>query len=166
VTDTNREMDQVVADLIAGLRKMPTHRGLSFRGGTLTDRFGRDSNTVVTRVLTATSRDPRIATENFSTDGMYAVLGTAGRDIALASEHRAEQEVVFLPGTAFSVVTTVRHEDLPIVVVEQLDADRISESAKIELSNVLARIANCVRAAKDNGPVEVPSPGKFVGDID
>jgi hypothetical protein len=166
MAQSNPEMDQVVADLLAGLRKLPVHRGLSFRGGGVTDTFGRSSRTAVTRALTATSRDPRVATENFTTGGLYAVIGSAGRDVTGVSEHPAEREVVFLPDTAFRVVRTVRHEDLPIVVVEQLDPDRAPTEPKLELDSVLQRIATLVRAAKDADPVEVTSPGKFAGDID
>jgi hypothetical protein len=49
----------------------------------------------------ATGRDPRVATENFATDGAYAVIGSRGRDIASVSRHPPEQEDVSRPGSMF-----------------------------------------------------------------
>ena len=81
------------------------------------------------------------------------------------SQHPAEQEVVFLPGTLFRALTQVRFDDLLITVVEQLDLDREPGGPKGDLDELLGTVASAVRDAQQGGPVEVTSPGKFAGDI-
>ncbi len=162
---TSASMEQMVDDLIRGLRKMPLYEGVSFRGGTVEDTFGRSSGTVVAQALTATSRDARVATENFTTPALYAVVGNQGRSIESVSQHPAEREVVFLPGTLFRAVKQVRFDDLLITVVEQLDLDREPGGPKGDLDELLETIATAVRDAQEAEPVEVTTPGKFAGDI-
>lgn len=162
---TSAGMDQIVDDLIRGLRKMPVYDGVSFRGGTVADTFGRSSGTVVARGLTPTSRDARVATENFTTPALYAVVGNLGRSVEAVSQHPAEREVVFLPGTLFRALTQVRFDDLLISVVEQLDLDREPGGPQGDLDELLATVASAVRDARQREPVEVTTPGKFAGDI-
>lgn len=163
--ETDADMHEVVDNLLRALRKMPVHQGISFRGGTVDDTFGGQSGTVVTRGLTATSRNARIATENFTTPAVYAVVGNQGRALEGVSQHPHEEEVVFLPGTVFQPVRQVRHGALLVTVVEQLDLDRAPEDPKADLDAVLASIARSVRDGLARGPIEISSPGKFAGDI-
>lgn len=86
--------------LLTALDKLPPFRGLSYRG--YAGRQGPAHQRVIpSGVQVATSRDPRIATENFSTDGVYAVIGRRGRDISQLSQNTLEQEVVFRPGSMY-----------------------------------------------------------------
>lgn len=163
--ETDANMDEVVDDLLRALQKMPVYEGISFRGGTVEDTFGRQAGTVVTRGLTATSRNARIATENFTTPAVYAVLGNRGRALEGVSQHPDEEEVVFLPGTLFRPVKQVRHDALLVTVVEQLDLERTPEDPKADLDAVLASIASTVRHDLALGQIEISSPGKFAGDI-
>ena len=75
-------------------------------------------------VLVPTSRDPRVATDNFSTTGVYAVIGSRGRDIASISQHPQEQEVVFRPGSLFLPIESFDVGDLEVAIVEEIDPDR------------------------------------------
>lgn len=163
--ETDANLDEVVDNLIRALRKMPVVEGVTFRGGTVEDRFGSQSSTVVTRGLTATSRDVRVATENFTTPAVYAIVGNQGRAIEGMSQHPAEEEVVFLPGIVFQPVRQVRYGSLLVIVVEQLDLDRTPEDPKADLDEVLGTIAAAIRKGHAGDPVEVTSPGKFAGDI-
>jgi hypothetical protein len=163
--ETDANMDEVVDNLLRALQKMPVHEGISFRGGTVEDTFGGQAGTVVTSGLTATSRNARIATENFTTPAVYAVLGNQGRALEGVSQHPEEEEVVFLPGTLFQPVKQVRHGALLVTVVEQLDLERTPEDPKADLDTVLASIASTVRDDLALGQIEISSPGKFVGDI-
>lgn len=156
---------RMVRDLLSGLAKMPPYAGITFRGIGDGATLGTEVATCVTEGLVATSRDVRVASENFSTRGLYAVVGRAGRAIETVSQHPAEREVVFLPGAVFGHVTTVRDGDLPIVLVEQLDLDRDPEDPKQDLQETLAIVATLVDAGRRGEPVQVTTPGKFVGDI-
>lgn len=158
-------MDEVVDDLLRALQKMPVHEGVSFRGGTVEDTFGGQSGTVVTRGLTATSRNARVATENFTTPAVYAIVGNQGRSLEGVSQHPEEQEVVFLPGTLFQPVKQVRYGALLVTVVEQLDLERTPDDPKADLDVVLASIAASLRDDLALGLIELSSPGKFAGDI-
>src|SRR5262249_11829011 len=96
VTSSAEQLDA----LLSALGKLPPYHGLSYRG--YAGRQGPGFQRALTSpVLVATSRDPRVATENFSTDGLYAVIGSRGREIATLSRHPQEQEVVFRPGSMF-----------------------------------------------------------------
>lgn len=158
-------MDEVVGNLIRGLTKLPTYDGVTFRGATPEDTFGTTSGTVVARGLTSTSRDARIATENFTTPAVYAVVGTHGRRVEAVSQHPREHEVVFLPGALFRAIAQVRFQDLPVVVVEELDLDREPSEPDGDLDELLTVIAALVRRDLERLPVDITSPGKFVGDI-
>lgn len=158
-------MEEVVGSLIRGLSKLPTYDGVTFRGATAEDTFGTTSGTVVTQGLTTTSRDARVATENFTAPAIYAVVGTHGRTVEGVSQHPREREVVFLPGALFRTITQVRFQDLPIIVVEELDLDRDPEAPDGDLDELLASIAALLKRDLERLPVDITSPGKFVGDI-
>lgn len=157
--------DQVEV-LLQGLSKMPTFDGVSFRGWRRTNAFGPEGPAYVTRLLTATSRDVRIATENFTSDGVYAVIGRTGRRIETASRQPRELEVVFLPSTILKVVTVARIAQLPFVLVEELDPRRTDEVVKQTIEEIAAPIVAMVQAAWLAEPVVITTPGKFVGDIE
>ena len=166
VSETQRrDMEEVLGNLIRGLSKLPAYDGVTFRGATPEDTFGTTSGTVVAQGLTATSRDARVATENFTAAAVYAVVGTHGRMVESVSQHPAEREVVFLPGALFRTLAQVRFQDLPIIVVEELDLERDLDAPDGDLEELLATIAALVKRDLERLPVEVSTPGKFVGDI-
>jgi len=170
VTDTQHggsdgDLDQVVADLIRGLEKMPHWPGISFRGATAGDSFLTHAGVLVSQGLTATSRDSRVATENFTTPGIYAFLGVHGRAIEQVSAHPEEREVVFLPGSLFSVATTVRYDTHVVTVVEELDLERDPDSPKSVLDDVLRDVAAHLQRDRDASTLLIASPGKFAGDV-
>ena len=154
--------------LISGLEKLPRYSGVSFRGRAAGARFGVGAPSVVSPGLTATSRDVRVATENLTTRELYAVVGTSGRGLWPVSQQPHEQEVVFLPYTLFSPVETLEVEGVRVTIVEQLEVDAAqrSNAGDWPLERVRGVIQRAVRAALAHGPVEVTSPGKFLGDID
>lgn len=163
---SSEQLDRQVADLLAALGKLPPHRGVSFRGRTLDAGFGREGQVVVTRELTATSRSVAIATENFSTAALYVVLGRTGRAIETLSRHPAEHEVVFLPASMFTVVKSARVDDLPVTIVEQLNPEMEELDEPLgTLEEIAAFTVVRVNEARDGGPVDITSPGKFAGDI-
>jgi hypothetical protein len=163
---SSEQLDRQVADLLSALGKLPPHRGVSFRGRTRDAGFGREGQVIVTRELTATSRSVAIATENLSTAGLYVVLGRTGRAIETLSRHPDEHEVVFLPASMFTVVKSARVDDLPVTIVEQLNPEMEELDEPLgTLEEIAAFTVERVNQARDGGPVDLTSPGKFAGDI-
>lgn len=105
----------------------------------------------VTERLVSTSRDPRVATENFTTDAVYAVLSSTGRSIEPFSAARHEREVVLLPGTV-------------LTLVEELDPAAEGEP-EVDLAAWQVEIGRAVLEAELREPVPDPIAGKFAGDV-
>lgn len=160
---TSPESERASA-LLKELQSFPGWSGISFRGMSASAEFGKTANTAVARGLVATSRDSRVATENFTTPGVYAVMGTEGRGIESVSRHPKEFEVLFLPGTAFGVVGTIDVDGYPVVLVRQ--AKLSADTPDLDMADFETRARNAVASGRAGAPVEITSPGKYVGDID
>ena len=161
-------IDRKAAALLRSLEKLPPHRGVSYRGQVAGADFGRnEGQVVVTQLLTASSRDVRVATENFSASGLYVILGRTGRAIETLSRRPEEQEVVFLPASMFLVVKRAQLDGMPVTVVEQLNPELGKpDDALATLDEIAALVTQRVGAARSASPVELASPGKFAGDIE
>ena len=109
--------------------------------------------------LLSTSRDPRVATENFSTEAVYAVLSRTGRSIEPFSAARHEREVVLLPGTVLTLVTRVRVKDLGVTIVEEFDPSAGQES-RVDLAAVQEQIGRAILEAELADPVPRPHRGE------
>jgi hypothetical protein len=158
------ELAHLVDRVLADLERVPGWAGLSFRGMPDHASFGRETRTAVAGGLVPTSRDPRVATENFTTPGLFAIVGSEGRAIESASQFPDEQEVVFLPASVFSFVATANYDGYPIVVARQVNL--ADEQSPLDREALIRRVGGAIRAAKASAPAEVTSPGKYVGDID
>jgi hypothetical protein len=154
-----------LSPLLSALDKLPPFHGLSYRG-----YAGRQSQAhqraIPSGVLVATSRDPRVATESFSTDGVYAVIGRRGRDISQLSRHPLEQEVVFRPGSIYLPIERFDIEELEVAIVEELDPD-IDRSGPPELTldELEDQIREAIRGARSRPAVDLTTPGKFAGPL-
>ena len=156
-------IEERVAALLSALDKLPAYHGLTYRGhdGSDVPRRATPSG-----VLVATSRDPRVATENFATKGVFAVISSRGRDLTPVSEHRAEQEVVFRPGSIFLPIEHLDVDGLAVVVIEEIDTDATpGEPPAVTLDELRERMRADLAEARGREPVTVTSPGKFVGPL-
>ncbi len=146
-------MSDGMAGFVEAASRLPRFVGMVWRaaGFELTSPFTTDAPIPTTRNL-------RVATENFRVDGVHLLLSTAGRDIAPLSAHASEGEVVLLPG-ALLVPVTGRHD------VEGLRVQVILEQPApgTELPAVPGddEIGALVRAARTGVAVEVHQPGRF-----
>jgi len=158
-------IEERLAALLSALEKLPAYRGLCYRG----HEGGRDDvplRATPSGVLVATSRDPRVATENFRTSGLFAVISSHGRDLTQVSEHRAEREVVFRPGTIFLPIETFDVEGLLVTVIEEIDTDATpGEPPEVTLDELRERMLADVAESRQQEPVTITSPGKFVGPL-
>jgi hypothetical protein len=158
-------LDERLAALLPALDKLPPYRELSYRG-----YAGRQGQTfqraIPSGALVSTSRDPRVATDNFSTDGVYAVIGRPGRDLTWVSEHPDEQEVVFRPGSVYLPIQRFDVDDLEVAVVEELDPDNDPDVAPpFTLDELKDQMTEAIRDARSRPPVDAITSGKFVGPL-
>ena len=151
--------------LLSTLEQLPPHEGIVYRGCEARSHERWSGRAIVTEALLSTSRDPRVATENFTTDAVYAVLSRKGRAIEQFSAARHEHEVVFLPGTVFTLVTRVRFKDLGVTIVEEFDPDAEGEPEPIDFAAVQVEIGRALAEAELREAVPPSHPEKFVGDI-
>jgi hypothetical protein len=151
--------------LLSALDKLPPYQGLSYRGYAVPDGRLRP-RTVTSGVLVPTSRDPRVATDNFSTTGVYVVISSRGRDIASISQHPQEQEVVFRPGSLFLPIESFDVGGLEVTVVEEIDPGRDrDEQPAFTLEQLEDQMRAAIEDARARTTVEDVTPGKFVGPL-
>ncbi|KQW47925.1 hypothetical protein ASC77_16080 [Nocardioides sp. Root1257] len=159
-------MPQRFVDFLNGLDKLPPWTGLSFRG-LPPGPFPEEGATILAEGVTATSRDPRVATENFAVRGLWAISGRSGRAIEQLSAAPDEREVVFRPGSLFTVLKVARLGDLAVVLLD--DVAFWATGDQPVSATPLADFARLAKARIDDaleGPqVQVAAPGKFVGPI-
>ena len=155
-----------VADLddveqIAALLPGP---GLSFRGGGAD--WWEEGRTYTEPGWLRSSRDPRVATENFATGDPVALFGAGGRDVESLSDHPDEQETVFLPGSRFTVLRRAEADGLTLWVVRvhpEGDDGEGAEASDADVADAVTRAVNALVRARTLPPVPVERAGRFVG---
>lgn len=145
-------MSEIPPGLITALEKLPPFVGVTWRGAP-----GALVRPLELPVPLPTSRDPRVASANFTVPALWAILSIGGRDIAPISADPAAREVTLLPGStlvpggeahevAGTIVQVVREvRDGVVSHVNPADAD-------------LAEVLDAFRA---EGPAEIRQPGRF-----
>ncbi|MGN0063725.1 MAG: TNT domain-containing protein [Nocardioides sp.] len=151
--------------LVRGLLRFPGHRGVTYRGMPDDAGFTREGQIVTAQGLLPTSRDPRVATENFTSKGLYVVVGRSGRAIEEVSVAAHEREVVFLPGTVFRIAKVARIDRLPVAIIEDLRPDGTAYEPLGSYEEVAAHAVRAVDAARQRQPLSVTQPGKYCGDV-
>lgn len=142
-----------VADAIA---QLPATPGIAYRG---MSGAPPEASFTVSAVL-PTSVDPRIASENFTSKRIAAIVTVTGRFIGPLSRHPEEREVAILPATLLTPVGTVTVEGLanPVVLLaEPGHAPGLPPNLQ-ELERV---VREQVTHALASPPVPVSSPGRF-----
>ncbi|MCW2794089.1 MAG: hypothetical protein JWO76_3187 [Nocardioides sp.] len=158
-------IDERLAAFLAALDKLPAHRGLTYRGNDGTAEVPRRATP--SGVLVSTSRDLRVATENFRTPGVFAVISSSGRDLTPLSAHRAEREVVFRPGSIFLPIEHLVVDGLRVTIIEEIDTDSTpGEPPAVTLDELRDQVRADVVEARQADPATITSPGKFVGRLD
>lgn len=145
------------------LEKLPPFRGLTFRGVPLEAKL--EAGALETTVATVTSRDPRIATENFTLPRLLAIATRTGRAVG-----NAEHEIVLAPGSALMPVAEIRIKEAELVVrlVEELDrtgGTPDNTGLPPNLQEFFSEVSMRVLQAYRRDPLPDPTPGKFAGDL-
>jgi hypothetical protein len=135
------------------LSRLPVYRGFSWRAGAfeLTMPFTSDAPI-------PTTRDLRVATENFRVPGVHLFLCTGARDIALFSARPAEQEVVLVPGARL-VPASALHEVGGLRV--QVVIEQPPQGEPVPAVPTDTEIEALVKTARAAADVQIASPGRF-----
>jgi hypothetical protein len=158
-------MSSPVSDFLDALAKLPAFNGITFRGLGPGDEAPPPLG-VVTGVL-ASSRDPRVASENFSAP-LLVLLNRTGRSIAAFSAQPDEHEVVVRPGTLWQRLIDVSIPALPtpVMVLEELDMSQTTPRPTEwgdTLAELSGRVTRLVEQALGSPTRVVAVPGKFAG---
>lgn len=159
------QISEQLANLLSALDKLPPYRGLSYRGY-VEPLPARPQRATVSPVLVATSKDPRVATDNFTTRGLFAIIGNRGRDLTSVGTRPHEQEVVFRPGSMFLPIERFEVDGLEVAIIEDLDPD-VDKSVppRYTLEELKEQMRTAITEARARGPVEGITAGKFVGGL-
>ena len=155
-----------LAGFLAALDKLPPYEGITFRG--LDPGAVAPTSVAVVAGVMASSRNVRVATENFTSTEVFALLNRTGRDISALSAHSDEAEVVVRPGSLWRPLMTVELVSPAVRVhfLEELEvsgASRLPESWGSDLEDVRSRVMRAIQVSAAREPVEVHIPGKFSG---
>lgn len=134
------------------LAKLPIFRGVVWRGA------GFELTTPFTlQAPLPTSKDARVASENFRAPSLHAIVSVSGREIGPLSRHPAEAEVALLPGCTLTPATGVHLvEGFSVQVVREVSPS--GEIAPMVSDDDLALILEPARFAPR---VDITSPGRF-----
>ncbi len=154
------------AGLLAALEKLPATAAVSYRG--LPGDAAAPAGTFVTEGFTATSRDPRIATENFAAGSIVAIAGRTGRDISFMAKNPDESEIVLLPGAILRPVQITHADGITVHVIEELLTDETAQpdpALPQTPDALLELVTDAVATARTASPAAITTPGKFSGSL-
>lgn len=159
-------MSDAAHAFLSAMEKLPRFDGLSFRG--LPQGADPPQGPVATTGVHASSRSPRVATEDFSAAALLVLLNRTGRSIAEFSAHPEEQEVVVLPGTVWRPLVEVAVPGYAgrVLVIEELDLTRSLPQPSewgATVAELAARVQGRVREELQGERFTVNVPGKFTG---
>lgn len=148
------------------LEKLPPSPGLVFHG---LPAHGLSATSAVLKDVVASSCNPRIATENFTTAGLACIVTLTGRNIAFLSDYPEEEETLLLPGVVLVCVAVGRHEklDIELVVFEELDLEAapVEEGRDAASARLRGEINDYLAASWNTEAITVNSPGKFTSPL-
>ncbi|WP_394684984.1 hypothetical protein [uncultured Microbacterium sp.] len=145
---------------LRALERLPAYTGVVFHGLASIPRLAPAR---WTRGVTATSKDPRIATENFSTPAVAAIVSRTGRDLGQFSAHPAEQEIVLPPEVVLlEVARTFLPDGRPVVIIEQLAEQDPSASLPPTLDALVDHVRQRLQSGLKAREAPITTRGKFV----
>ena len=146
-------MSEAMDRFVQSASRLPAYSGLVWRaaGFELTTPFTSDAPI-------PTSSDLRVATENFSADGVHLFVTTAARDISALSAHPTDHEVVLLPGARLVPASAQREIDGLRV---QTVIEQPAPGQPLPVTPTDDEIRDLVRAARGAGEAVIASPGRF-----
>ncbi|WP_234818097.1 SseB family protein [Mycolicibacterium sphagni] len=143
-------------DILTTLSKLPATPAITFRGMT-----GAKPNASFTLSgIMPTSMDPRVASENFTTEWLAAIVSITGRLVAPLARYPQEQEIAMLPGTMLLVAGSAEVPGFPggvVIWAEPGDGPGLpADSAALKET-----VVQQVTAALARPDIPINSPGRF-----
>jgi len=146
----------VTSNLVETLSRLPASPGITYRGWS-----GPAPHSAMTvSAVMPTSADPRVASENFTSERLAAFVTVTGRLIAPMSRHPDEQEIAILPGTLLLAVGTAAIPGLvnDVVLLAETGSAPGLPKDSAELRHVVGQQVTDA-LAKPAFPIH--SPGRF-----
>ena len=148
------------------LGKLPMHGGAGFRGVPV-GGLQPPGLSIATMVM-STTRDPRLATENFKCGLLLVVLHRTGRDISVFSASPGDGEVLIMPGSVWQVLCRSQLAGgVPAVFVEEIVlGGSAAEPAGWGhgVADLVGATAERVAASLSEPPVSIETPGRYCGE--
>lgn len=141
-----------MSGVVAALGKLPPYVGLTWRGST--------GELAVSLPITGplpTSRDLRVASANFTSPVVWAIVSAAGRDVGPISFDPAAQEVAILPGSHLTPASGLR--DIAGVTVQVLL--EVRDGFPVGDVPTDADLEDAFATAREAGPATIGQPGRF-----
>lgn len=159
-------MSDAAHAFLSAMEKLPRFDGFSFRG--LLDGSEPPRTLSATTGVHASSRSPRVASEDFTSAALLVLLNRTARSISEFSAHPEEREVVVLPGTVWRplVELTVPGYAGSVFVLEELDMTQSLPQPTewgASLAELASRVQRVVQQELRAQPFTVNVPGKFAG---
>ena len=141
-------------NVLKGLEELNPVEGMSFRGW-LPDP-AQPPHTLVTRLITATSYDPVVATANWTTGQLAIFAGRSGRPVFAFSRMREAQEVAFLPSTMFHAHEATTIDGLHVRIYEEYTpTDTGFTTMNLDPAQVLATARRAIESRR-NAALTIP----------
>lgn len=143
-------------NLADNLARLPATPGITYRG-----MAGPPPNSAFTlSAVLPTSADPRIASENFTSERIAAIVTITGRFIAPLSRNPSEMEIALLPGTLLLPVgfADVPGIENPVILLAEAGSAPGLPADGAELRQV---VVERIAAALARPAVRITSPGRF-----
>lgn len=159
-------MSDAAHAFLSAMDKLPRFDGFSFRG--LPEGSEPPRTLAAATGVHASSRSPRVASEDFTSAALLVLLNRTARSISEFSAHPDEREVVVLPGTVWRPLVELTSPGYPgrVFVLEELDLTQ-SLPQPTEWGATLAELAGRVQRVVEQDlhaqPLTVHVPGKFAG---
>jgi hypothetical protein len=152
------------------VRSLPQVQDVVFRGH---PELAAPPSPFVTTGIVPTSRNPRVATENFSTPVLLCIVSATGRVLGSLSRQSSDEEVVILPGRLLTPIAEFSVGSALIVVLDEIEASpsgawvepsrvgNIPSETEAMMGYVRSRVEQSIAGAS----VSIVSPGKFVSPV-
>lgn len=145
---------------LRALERLPPYTGIVFHGMPGVPDLARAR---WTKGVIATSTDPRVATENFASPVIAAIVSRSGRDISAVSAHPQEHEIVIPPEVPLQEVgRTVAPDGRTVVIIEQLAEIDPESGLPSTLQGLIQAVEARLQESYAGAVVEITTPRKFV----
>lgn len=160
-------MSDAAQAFLSAMDKLPRFDGISFRG--LPAGAEPPQTLSAATGVHASSRSPRVATEDFTSAGLMVLLNRTARSLSDFSAHPEEREVVVLPSTVWRplIELSVPGYAGKVFVLEELDVSQSLPQPQewgATLDELAGRVVRVVQQDLQGAPFAVNVPGKFAGE--